>query len=103
MALWVIKQGATKKVEVYYEKIMKLANYLQHKAYDSLLTIFFKVVLVPYLKVECHQQAISKQANTCCNYWKQINNFSQSFDTYSSISIDKYFQHSQISLVYNLT
>jgi hypothetical protein len=51
MALCVIKQGATKKVEVYYKRILKLANCLQHKANDNLLTIFFKVGLVPYLRV----------------------------------------------------
>jgi hypothetical protein len=28
MALWMIKQGGDKKVEVYYECILKLANYL---------------------------------------------------------------------------
>jgi hypothetical protein len=28
MALWMIKQGGDKKVEVYYEHILKLANYL---------------------------------------------------------------------------
>jgi hypothetical protein len=30
MALWMIKQVGDKKVEVYYEHILKLANYLQH-------------------------------------------------------------------------
>jgi hypothetical protein len=38
MALRVIKQGNNEKVEVYYEHIFKLANYLQHKANESLLT-----------------------------------------------------------------
>jgi hypothetical protein len=30
------------KVDVYYEQILKLANCLQHKANDSLLTNFFQ-------------------------------------------------------------
>ncbi len=51
MAFQIIKQGATKKVEVYYEWILKLVDCLQHKADDNLLTIFFKAGLVPYLRV----------------------------------------------------
>jgi len=51
MALYVIKQGVTEKVEVYYKRILKLANCLQHKANDNLLTIFFRVSLIPYLRV----------------------------------------------------
>jgi hypothetical protein len=39
----VIKHAANEKGEVYYEFILKLANYLQQKAYDSLLTIFPKL------------------------------------------------------------
>jgi hypothetical protein len=45
----VIKQGNDEKVEVYYEWILKLANYLQHKQDDGLLTTFFQVKLIPYL------------------------------------------------------
>jgi hypothetical protein len=41
MALRIIKQGNNKKVEVYYERILKLANCLQHKVNDSSLTTFF--------------------------------------------------------------
>jgi hypothetical protein len=48
---WIIKQSVTKKVEIYYEWILKLVNCLQHKANDSQLTIFFRVGLVPYLRV----------------------------------------------------
>jgi hypothetical protein len=39
-----------KKVEVYYEQIFKLANYLQHKVEDNLLNTFFHVGLIPYLQ-----------------------------------------------------
>jgi hypothetical protein len=41
MALQVIKQGKDEKVEVYYEHILKLVNYLQHQTNDILLTTFF--------------------------------------------------------------
>ncbi len=41
MALKVIKQGNNEKVEVYYERNLKLANCLQHKVNDNLLTTFF--------------------------------------------------------------
>jgi len=51
MTFRIIKQGAIKKVKVYYEWILKLVNCLQHKANDSILTIFFRVGLVSYLKV----------------------------------------------------
>lgn len=51
MAFTVIKQGNDKKVEVYYERILKLVNRLQHKVDDNLLTTFFRVGLVPYLQI----------------------------------------------------
>jgi hypothetical protein len=41
MALQVIKQGGDKKVEVYYELILKLVNCFHHQAYDNLVTLFF--------------------------------------------------------------
>jgi hypothetical protein len=41
MALRMIKQGGNEKVEVYYERILKLANCLHHQIDDSLLTTFF--------------------------------------------------------------
>jgi hypothetical protein len=47
----VIKQGNNEKVEVYYEWILKLANYLQHKRDNGLLTTFFQVRLIPYLQI----------------------------------------------------
>ncbi len=49
MALQVIKQGGDKKVEVYYERILKLANWFQHQVDDNLLTTFFLSSLQPYL------------------------------------------------------
>jgi hypothetical protein len=51
MALRVIKQGNHKRVEVYYEWILKLANCLQHKANDNLLITFLRIGLVPYLRI----------------------------------------------------
>ncbi len=41
MALRVIKQAMNEKVEVYYECILRLANCLNHKADNNLLTTFF--------------------------------------------------------------
>jgi hypothetical protein len=38
-------------VEVYYERLLKLANSLQHNTIDSFLTIVFKSGLQPYLRV----------------------------------------------------
>jgi hypothetical protein len=51
MAFRVIKQGNDKMAKVYYEKILKLANCLQHKVDDNLLTTFVRVGLVPYLQI----------------------------------------------------
>ncbi len=51
MALKVIKQTSDEKGEVYNEHILKLANYLHHKANNNLFTTFFQVGLVPYLWV----------------------------------------------------
>jgi hypothetical protein len=41
MSLCMIKQGGNKKVEVYYECILKLVNCLPHHVDNSFLTIFF--------------------------------------------------------------
>jgi len=38
-------------MEVYYERLLKLANHLQHKTIDSFLTIIFISRLQPYLCV----------------------------------------------------
>ncbi len=38
-------------MEVYYERILKLANCLHHKVDDKLLITFFWAKLVPYLWV----------------------------------------------------
>jgi len=51
MAFRVIKQKNDEKVEVYYEQILRLANCLQHKMDNNLLTTFFRVGLVPYLQI----------------------------------------------------
>jgi hypothetical protein len=45
MPLQVIKQGRDEKVEIYYERILKLTNCLQHKKDNNLLTIFFQAGL----------------------------------------------------------
>jgi hypothetical protein len=41
MAMRVIKQVMKEKVEIYYERILKLANCLNHKVDDNLLMTFF--------------------------------------------------------------
>jgi hypothetical protein len=51
MALRIIKQIVDEKMEVYYERILKLANCLNHKVDVSLFMTFFQVRLVPYLRV----------------------------------------------------
>jgi hypothetical protein len=38
-------------MEIYYEKLLKLANNLQHKTTNSFLTIVFKAKLQPYMCV----------------------------------------------------
>ncbi len=38
-------------MEVYYEHMLKLTNYLQHQINDSMLTIFFQTRLQPYLQI----------------------------------------------------
>jgi hypothetical protein len=38
-------------MEVYYEKILKLTNSLQHKTTNNFLIIVFKSKLQPYLHV----------------------------------------------------
>ncbi len=48
MAFRIIKQASNKKVEVYCEWILKLANCFQHKVDNNLLTTFFQTGLVPY-------------------------------------------------------
>jgi hypothetical protein len=45
-ALHIIKQKVDEKVEVYYVWILKLANYMQHKANDKLLMVFLKMGLI---------------------------------------------------------
>jgi hypothetical protein len=40
-----------KRVEVYYERLLKLANSLQHKTTNNFLTTTFKSKLQPYLHV----------------------------------------------------
>jgi hypothetical protein len=51
MQLKNMKHEKNERVEVYYERLLKLANSLQHKATNSLLTIIFRFGLQPYLCV----------------------------------------------------
>jgi hypothetical protein len=45
-----MKQEKNERVEVYYERLLKLANSL-HKTINSFLTTVFKYGLQPYLRV----------------------------------------------------
>ncbi len=45
------KHEKNERVEVYYERLLKLADSLQHKTTNSLSTIVFKFGLQPYLCV----------------------------------------------------
>ncbi len=51
MTLWMIKQGEYEKVGIYYECILKLANYFQHQVDNSLLTNFFWTCLQQCLRI----------------------------------------------------
>jgi hypothetical protein len=46
MALRIMKQGSNKKVEVYYEWVLKLSNHLHCKVDNNLLITFFRAGLV---------------------------------------------------------
>jgi hypothetical protein len=46
-----MKHEKNERVEVYYERLLKLANSLQHMTIDSLLTTIFRSRLQPYLRV----------------------------------------------------
>jgi hypothetical protein len=46
-----MKQEKNEIVEVYYERLLKLANSFQHRTTNSFLIIVFKSRLQPYLRV----------------------------------------------------
>jgi hypothetical protein len=46
-----MKHEKNERMEVYYERLLKLANSLQHKTTNSFLTIVFKFGLQLYLHV----------------------------------------------------
>jgi hypothetical protein len=46
-----MKQENNKRIEVYYERLLKLANNFQHITTNSFLTNVFKCGLQPYLHV----------------------------------------------------
>jgi hypothetical protein len=51
MQLQNIQQQTTESVEVYYEHLLKSANYLQVKVTNVFFTIVFKACLLPYVKL----------------------------------------------------
>jgi hypothetical protein len=46
-----MKHEKNERVEVYYERLLKLVNSLQHKPTNNFLTTIFKFGLQPYLHV----------------------------------------------------
>jgi hypothetical protein len=46
-----MKHEKNERVEVYYERLLKLVNSLQHKPTNNFLTIIFIFGLQPYLRV----------------------------------------------------
>jgi hypothetical protein len=46
-----MKHDKNERMEVYYERLLKLVNSLQHKSIDSFLTIIFRTGLQPNLHV----------------------------------------------------
>jgi hypothetical protein len=49
MQLWNIQQQIVECVEVYYERMLKLKNYIQVRTTDVFFISVFKVGLLPYL------------------------------------------------------
>jgi hypothetical protein len=47
-----MKQEETERVEVYYERIQKLAHGLQLSTIDNFLIIVFRASLQSYLRIE---------------------------------------------------
>jgi hypothetical protein len=46
-----MKQENNERMEVYYERLLKLSNIFQHMTTNSFLTTIFKFGLQPYLRV----------------------------------------------------
>jgi hypothetical protein len=46
-----MKHEKNERMEIYYERLLKLANSLQHKIIDNFLTIYFRFGLQPYMRV----------------------------------------------------
>jgi hypothetical protein len=51
MQLQNIQQEIVEPIEVYYERLLKLANYLQVKLIDVFLTIVLIIGLLPYIRL----------------------------------------------------
>jgi hypothetical protein len=51
MQLRNIQQEIVEPIEIYYECLLKLANYLQVKVIDVFLIIVFRIGLLPYLRL----------------------------------------------------
>jgi hypothetical protein len=49
--LWNVQQQTTKPIEVYYEQVLKLTNYLQVRTINIFLITVFRASLLPYLRL----------------------------------------------------
>jgi hypothetical protein len=63
-----MKQEKNEKVEVYYERLLKLADSLQHRTTNGFLTTIFKYRLQPYL----HVAIVSMKRKNLHNIRKQL-------------------------------
>jgi hypothetical protein len=45
-----MKHEKNERVEVYYERLLKLVNSLERRTIDSFLTIIFKSRIQPYMR-----------------------------------------------------
>ncbi len=50
MQLKNMKHEKNERVEVYYERLLKLVNSLERRTIDSFLTIIFKSRIQPYMR-----------------------------------------------------
>jgi hypothetical protein len=46
-----MKHEKNERVKDYYERLLKLANHLQHRIIDNFLIIVFRFGLQPYMRV----------------------------------------------------
>jgi hypothetical protein len=70
MQLWNIQQQIIERVEVYYERLLKLIDCLHVKATYVFLTTVFRVGLLPYLKLAIAAIERGTQGSYC-SMWRK--------------------------------